>query len=46
MLKIGNNVNSTIRTLLKRENNINLNKKIPNKIKKKNIRNINKKINK
>lgn len=45
MLKIGNNVNSTIRTLLKRENNINLNKKIPNKIKKKNIRNINKKIN-
>ena len=44
MLKIGNNVNSTIRTLLKRENKINLNKKIPNKIKNKNIININKKI--
>ena len=44
MLKIGNNVNDTIRKLVKRENNINLNKKIPNKIKKKNIKNINKKI--
>lgn len=44
MLKIGNNVNDTIRKLLKREKHINLNKKIPNKIKKKNIRNINKKI--
>jgi hypothetical protein len=35
MLKIGNNVNSTIRKLLKRKNVIKSNINIPNKIKKK-----------